>query len=153
MGRLANNVKNRRQPTHPPKKRSKEKKNLVVSKPTCMEGANPQKGDGCKFFHSFRGVVFVFPVLFFGSVYLFFPHYSLMTNEGDTTFLKNNETRLVGGPLKSPKAGEFSSGEVCCSRKLVENNSLVPNACGESSLYFWSKHGGQEATFTDFFFI
>lgn len=76
-----------------------------------------------------------------------------MTNEGDTTFLKNNETKLVGGPEKSPKAGEFLPGEVCYSSKLVENNSLVPNACGEGSLYFWSKHRGQEATSTDFFFI
>ena len=98
MGRLANNVKNRRQ-SNPPQKKIKRKKNLpVVSKPICMERATPQKGDGRKFFHSFRGVVFVFPVLFFGSVYLFFPHYSLMTKEGDTTFLENNETRLVGGP-------------------------------------------------------
>lgn len=61
----------------PPKKTIEKKNLLVVSKPTCMERATSQKGDGCKFFHSFRGGgfcfscfilwvgLFIFPTLFF----------------------------------------------------------------------------------------
>ena len=67
MGRLANNVKNRRQ-SNPPKKKIKRKKNLpVVSKPICMERATllHKRVMGVNFF------------IHLGEWFLFFLFYSL----------------------------------------------------------------------------
>ena len=82
-----------------------------------------------------------------------------MKNEGDPLFLKTIKATVGGGePLKLPKAWGTSAQRSVLSSQTVENNHgrrhwAEPNPCGEDSLYFWSKHRGQEATSTDLFFI